>query len=231
MGEFAGAERSLRQQRLAWLPLSHGHTPLGRTLAMTTTFWSVLATSDHLRTPVVSWPRDVRPYRARTIYRNVSRRRLRRGGRWIGDDTAMARPQKATHTHDAMGRPRHRLFGVFDDPTVGRDAIEKLAPDLHAKDDMWVLFGEEGLQRLDVSGGMEGLRGRIVRIVELAMSSDIGYLRTLEAALESGGLVVSIPVANADAAKSLADLLSASSGHSFAYFSNWEFQPVAGGLA
>jgi hypothetical protein len=143
----------------------------------------------------------------------------------------MARPQKATNTHDVIGRPRHRLFGVFDDPTVGRDAVKKL-PDLHAgEDDIWVLYGEEGLQRLDVSGGMEGLRGRIVRIVELAMSSDIGYLRTLEGALESGGLVVSIPVANADAADSVADLLSASSGHSFAYFSNWEFQPVRGRLA
>ncbi|MGO8826822.1 MAG: hypothetical protein ACLQU9_16515 [Acidimicrobiales bacterium] len=144
----------------------------------------------------------------------------------------MASPQKATNTHEVMGRPRHRLFGVFDDPTVGRDAVEKLGPDLHAGgDDIWVLYGEEGLQRIDVSGGMEGLRGRIVRMVELAMSSDIGYLRTLEGALESGGLVVSIPVANADAAESLANLLSTSSCHSFAYFSNWEFQPVRGALA
>ena len=60
------------------------------------------------------------------------------------------------------------------------------------------------------------------------MSSDIGYLRTLEGALESGGLVVSIPVADGNAAKNLADLLSGSSGHSFAHFSNWEFQPVTG---
>ena len=141
----------------------------------------------------------------------------------------MASPLNATNTHHVMGRPRHRLFGVFDDPTVGRDVVEKLGRDLHAgEDDIWVLYGEEGLQRLDVSGGMEGLRGRIVRIVELAMSSDIGYLRTLEGALESGGLVVSIPVANADAAQSLADLLGTNSGHSFAYFSNWEFQPVRG---
>ena len=144
----------------------------------------------------------------------------------------MARPQKSTNSHDVMGRPRHRLFGVFDDPRVGQDAIETLGADLHVgEDDIWVLYGEEGLQRLDVSGGMEGLRGRIVRVVELAMSSDIGYLQTLERALESGGLVVSIPVANADAAESLADLLSATSGHSFAYFSNWEFQPVRGRLA
>jgi len=144
---------------------------------------------------------------------------------------AMVRPHTVAETHDVMGRPRHRLFGVFDDPAVGRGAIDKLGADFHAgKDDIWVLYGEEGLQKLDVSGGTEGLRGRIVRIVELAMSSDIGYLRTLEGALESGAMVVSIPVANAGAAETLADLLSANSGHSFAYFSNWEFQPVRGGL-
>ncbi len=141
----------------------------------------------------------------------------------------MAHPQKGTNTHDVMGRPRHRVFCVFDDATVGREAVEKLAAELPAaEDDIWLLYGEEGLQKLDVSGGMEGLRGRIVRIVELAMSSDIGYLRTLESALESGCLVVSIPVANADAAERLADLLGESSGHSIAYFSNWEFQPVRG---
>ena len=143
----------------------------------------------------------------------------------------MARPQNAAKHHDTIGRPRHRLFAVFNDPTVGRDVVEKLGDDHAGEDDIWILHGEEGLQKLDVSGGMEGLRGRIVRTVELAMSSDIGYLRTLEGALESGGLVVSIPVANIDAAERLADLLGSSSGHSFAYFSNWEFQPVRGGFA
>ena len=106
----------------------------------------------------------------------------------------MAPTRKATKTHDVMGRPRHRLFGVFDDPAVGRAAVEEYSAGLHAgEDDIWILYGEEGLQKLDVSGGVEGLRGRIVRIVELAMSSDIGYLRTLEDALESGGLVISSP--------------------------------------
>ena len=149
-----------------------------------------------------------------------------------GDDMVMAQPEKAAETYDGMGRPRHRLFGVFDDPVVGREAVEKLGADLHVgQDDIWVLFGEEGLQKLDLSGGLEGLRGRIVRLVELAMSSDIGYLKSLEEALEAGSLVVSIPVTDGDAAESAASFLGASSGHSFAYFKNWEFQPVRVGNA
>ena len=62
------------------------------------------------------------------------------------------------------------------------------------------------------------------------MSSGIEYLGVLEGALESGGLVVSIPVKDADDADDLVDLLGARAGHSFAYFSNWEFQPVRGHL-
>ena len=101
-------------------------------------------------------------------------------------------PHKAAKSDDVMGRPRHRLFGAFDDPEVGRDAVEEVAASLHAgRDEIWALTGEEGLQKLDISGGTEGLSwGRIVRIVELAMSSDIEYLGTLEGVLESGGLVV-----------------------------------------
>ena len=105
----------------------------------------------------------------------------------------MVRQKNAAKHHDAIGRPRHRLFAVFNDPAVGRDVVEKLGDDHAGEDDIWILRGEKGLQKLGVSGGMEGPRGRIVRTVELAMSSDIGYLRTLEGALESGGLVVSIP--------------------------------------
>ena len=139
-------------------------------------------------------------------------------------------PHRAARSHDVIGRPRHRLFGAFDDPRVGLDALEKMAVPHSDEDEIWALTGEDGLQKLDISGGAEGLWGRIVRIVELAMSSDIEYLRVLEGVLESGGLVVSIPVKDADDADDLADLLGARAGHSFAYFSNWEFQPVRGQL-
>ena len=141
-------------------------------------------------------------------------------------------PRGAAQSRDVMGRPRHRLFGAFDDPKVGLDAVEKITASTHVgEDEIWALTGEEGLEKLDISGGTEGLWGRIVRIVELAMSSDIEYLRILEDVLKSGGLVVSVPVTDAAAADDLADFLRKSNGHSFAYFSNWEFQPVRSHIA
>lgn len=130
-----------------------------------------------------------------------------------------------------MGRPRHRLFAIFDDPTVGQEAVEKLRTEGHEGDNVWVFYGEEGTRRIDITGDLEGIRGRIIRTVEHAMSGDIGYFRILDEALRSGGLVIAVSVADADAADQLARLLRSCAAHSFAYFSNWEFQPVNVGPA
>jgi hypothetical protein len=126
-----------------------------------------------------------------------------------------------------MGRPRHRLFAVFDDPAVGRDVAEKLRGGPNDLDDhVWIFYGEEGSRRIDVTGNLEGIRGKIIRTVERAFSSDIEYLNILDEALRSGHLVIAVAMADADAVRIMADHLRADGGHSFAYFSNWEFQPV-----
>lgn len=126
-----------------------------------------------------------------------------------------------------MGRPRHRLFAIFDDPEKGRAAAQELRAGTPDNDDLvWVFFGEEGSRRIDLSGDLEGIRGKIIRTVERAFSSDIGYLELLDEALRAGHLVIAVAMADADAAQSVAERLRAEGGHSFAYFSNWEFQPV-----
>jgi hypothetical protein len=134
-------------------------------------------------------------------------------------------PEETAQPTQFMGRPRHRLFAVFDDPEMGRAAAEELgAPD--QDDFVWVFFGEEGSRRIDLSGDLEGIRGKIIRTVERAFSSDVGYLELLDETLRSGHLVIAVAMADADAAESMAERLRAKGGHSFAYFSNWEFQPV-----
>lgn len=136
-------------------------------------------------------------------------------------------PEDTPRPSEFMGRPRHRLFAVFDDPVAGRAAADKLRAGGHDEDDhVWVFYGEEGSRRIDVSGDLEGIRGKIIRTVERAFSSDMGYLRLLDDALRSGRLVIAVALTDADAARTTAELLRADGGHSFAYFLNWEFQPV-----
>lgn len=126
-----------------------------------------------------------------------------------------------------MGRPRHRLFVGFDDPAAGLAVAEELHSKETANDGVVILVGEEGARWLDVTGRYEGIRGRIIRLVEHALSSDIDYLKELQALLESGGLVLVVPVASAQAAHTLAGTLRERSGQLLAYFASWGFQPVS----
>jgi hypothetical protein len=135
--------------------------------------------------------------------------------------------QETLRPTEFMGRPRHRLFAVFNDPVLGHAAAEKLRSGADEEDDhVWVFCGEEGARRIDITGDLEGIRGKIIRIVERAMSSDIEYLTLLDDALRSGGLVLAVAATDADAARATAQLLRADTGHSFAYFLNFEFQPI-----
>lgn len=138
----------------------------------------------------------------------------------------MAGPGRKHAPEGFMGRPRHRLFMVFDGEVAPDDAWAWLRDEEGVDPDVWVLRGEEGLRSLDASGRLEGLRGRIVRVVEHALSSDVTYLRLLQAALEAGATVVAVPVAGADAADRLARRAEAHGARDPAYFAEWEFWPV-----
>ena len=126
-----------------------------------------------------------------------------------------------------MGRPRHRLFAIFDDPASGLAAVDDLRSRRHPSEDLLVLSGDEGVRWLDFNGRREGLPGRIIRLVEHAMSADVDYLRDLDQCLRAGGTVVVVPVADVHAADDTARLLASYSAHSFAYFANWGFLPVS----
>lgn len=124
--------------------------------------------------------------------------------------------------------PRHRLFAIFDDPDVGRHVVEQLRSEGHGEEgDIWVFYGEEGLRSLDAAGRTLGLGGRIVRMVERLMTSDVSYFQTLDDALRGGALVVAIRMPDEKGADALAKELRSRSAHSFAYGAHFDFVPVA----
>lgn len=138
----------------------------------------------------------------------------------------MAQPHEKGRLAAFMGRPRHRLFMVFDSAEAADEALQWLDQEGHRGKGVWVLRGEEGMRFLDATGRREGLRGRVVRTVEHALSSDISYLSVLQEALEAGATVVVVAVPGAEAADRLGTSLEARGARDLAYFADWEFQPV-----
>lgn len=133
--------------------------------------------------------------------------------------------QSGSHTASGVyfGRPRHRLFMVVEDPSA---ALSWLEQEGYEGDRVWVLRGEEGVRWLDLSGRAEGVRGRVVRAVEHAMSADVEYLETLAEELSGGASVLAVDVPGPPEAEALAPGLQTRGARTFAYFSSWGFQPV-----
>ena len=127
--------------------------------------------------------------------------------------------------------PRHRLFVVFDRVEQARAAIDALRADgLAGDDDIWSYEGDEGVDDLDPTGAEHGLWGRLVRLIESAMTNDdVAYLRILASELRRGHLVLAVRVHDERDADAMATELRARGGHSFAYGAHWDFVPVVFG--
>ena len=135
-------------------------------------------------------------------------------------------PEEFRHV---VAASRKRLFAVFDDPERGVAAVGALrAGDLDSTRETWLLYGEEGLRRLDAAGTGHGVYGHVVRGLQRVMSDDSRYLDALESALEDGALVVSLPIADIETADRVAGELQGGSGHTFAYTAHMDFVPTAG---
>lgn len=130
--------------------------------------------------------------------------------------------------HRLVGAPSHRIFATFDRPQRATQALEELesAGRLVHDGDVWVFAQDEGIRRLDAAGTHHGVRGAVVRLVQRCMSADARYLRTLDAALRRGGVVVAVRVTGDDAG-AVAAVLEAHGAHSIARVAHWDYVPVA----
>lgn len=123
-----------------------------------------------------------------------------------------------------IGAPPHRLFAIVDDPAAGLDAVNRLRLEggLSAEGDIWVLFGEEGIRRLDLSGSLHGLQAEFIRMVQRMASSDVDYLKRLESALRDSHMVLAILVDRHNIDR-VASILRSCSAHSLSRVAHWDF--------
>jgi len=129
--------------------------------------------------------------------------------------------------HEVVGARGHRLFAIFDHLSAGEEAVQALRFEGFADEDIWLFCGEEGSRRLDVTGRAHGIRARVLRMIEFALSSDFKYLRTLDEALHHGRIVIAVRAKDESTADDIARLLRMFAGHSIAYCSHWDFVPDA----
>ena len=119
---------------------------------------------------------------------------------------------------------KNSVVAFIDEPDQVEAAMEELVAHGFDREQIYVLCGTEGAQRLDVSGRHHGLRGRIYRLVEW-MSDEKGILFRARDHLAGGGLVLSVP-ADEDQKAPAARILGGHGGHGMAHFGPDHWEPL-----
>ena len=120
--------------------------------------------------------------------------------------------------------PENRVLGLLDTADKAAAAIDELASAGFGRDEVFVLCGPKGAERLDVSGSDHGLRGRTYRIMEWMGDEREVLLRSGEH-LAAGGLVVTVPT-DEESKPTAARILAAHGGHDIAHFGKGHWEPL-----
>jgi hypothetical protein len=124
--------------------------------------------------------------------------------------------------------PNHRLFAIFDRPADGREAIHELSKKGMADEsDVWIFYGEKGVQSVDPGVTHHGVPVAVVRIFQRIWTNDCEYCDGLSHALQGGAMVLAVKAAK-DAVPALSQVLQEHGGHSLAYGEHLNFVPLAG---
>ena len=118
--------------------------------------------------------------------------------------------------------PVDRVIAHLDTPDAVTAAIDDLTEAGFDRDEIYVLCGQQGAERLDVSGSQHGLGGRIYRFLEW-LGDEHEVLLASEEHLSAGGLVIGVP-ADEDEKETASRILRESGGHEIYHFgkTDWE---------
>lgn len=116
------------------------------------------------------------------------------------------------------------VVALLDDPDRAQAAVNALAEAGFDPGQTYVLCGQKGAERLDVSGRHHGLRGRVYRLVEW-LSDEKELLLAAQDHLASGGLAVRVP-ADEDRKADAARILGAHGAHGIVHFGRDHFEPL-----
>jgi hypothetical protein len=120
--------------------------------------------------------------------------------------------------------PENRVLAHLDTPDALSAAVKDLAQAGFVRDEIFVLCGPRGAERLDVSGRDHGLPGRVYRIMEW-MGDEREVLHRSGDHLAAGGLVVTVPV-DESAKATAARILAEHGGHDIAHFGKGHWEPL-----
>jgi hypothetical protein len=122
--------------------------------------------------------------------------------------------------------PIDRVIGLVDAPGEARASVADLNSAGFGEDDIALLCGRKGAERLDVTGEEHGLLARFYRLLENSTDVEARYLREYRQNLLDGHFVLLVSASN-DAQKTRAlRVLAAHNGYSVRFYGLWTIEDL-----
>jgi hypothetical protein len=125
-------------------------------------------------------------------------------------------------TKRSLTYPTDHLLAVFDDPGDAASAAADLGRSGFATEDITILRGGEGIERLEPSTGQTGRWTRLLRAVQYVTMDQMPDFPAYVAALRDGRAIVAVRVTGAHARRIEArDVLERHRGHFMNFFGRY----------
>ncbi len=122
---------------------------------------------------------------------------------------------------------RNKLVGVVSTPEELQAAILELNKAGFGEDEIDVLCGKKGADRLDVTGEKHGPLARLYRFVEKFGDMEAKNLREYQQELLSGHFLIAIEAAEEDKRAQALTILESHGGHRVNFYGKWAVEGLA----
>ena len=123
------------------------------------------------------------------------------------------------HASDSFPYPRGSVVAMLAEEASIDDARQRLEQAGFGADRYEVLYGEQGLARIDVEGTAHGWTGSLMRRLQAALSDDADHVRRYAEHLRAGHYVVGVAVGDDEVTKQrAADALRAARADAIDYY-------------
>lgn len=121
--------------------------------------------------------------------------------------------------------PTNRVVGTIDEPGTAQTVVEALLAAGFNLDEMDVLYGEEGMRRLDPNGKEHGLLARFQRVT-IRWSQEERYLRQHIEDMLAGHFVIMVLAKEPGKREKVREILKSHGGHFIKFFGNWAMRSL-----
>jgi hypothetical protein len=130
-------------------------------------------------------------------------------------------------TSDFIAYPTNKVVGFIDDLGDAQAALSDLRASGFAADEIEVLVGEEGAQRIDVNGGEHGVLAHMVRSILKALGGyEIPHAERHEQELLAGHFGIGVTAKQEEDRKKVRGILKSHNGHFINFYGAWTMEKL-----